>query len=153
MNTYYYIDKDGYQAGPVDGELLKQYGVGSSSFVWCEGMPKWQKVSEVSELKSIFCVAPPPFHIEQQYTPPIKQKDAKCPENHLVWAILSTVLCCWPLGIPAIIYASKVDILWNLGDEEGARKKAEQAETWSLIATVGGVFAGIIVFMCTLLTT
>lgn len=53
----------------------------------------------------------------------------------------------------SIIYASKVDILWNLGDEEGARKKAEQAETWSLIATVGGVFAGIIVFMCTLLTT
>ena len=37
------------------------------------------------------------------------------PDNYLVWAILSTVFCCLPLGIVAIVKASKVDALWAQG--------------------------------------
>ena len=37
------------------------------------------------------------------------------PDNNLVWAILSTVLCCMPLGIVAIIKATSVDTLWTAG--------------------------------------
>lgn len=31
------------------------------------------------------------------------------PDNNLVWAILSTVLCCLPLGIVAIIKSTQVN--------------------------------------------
>ena len=41
------------------------------------------------------------------------------PDNFLPWAIVSTVLCCLPFGIVAIVYASKVDTLWY------AQKQAE----------------------------
>ena len=28
------------------------------------------------------------------------------PDSHLTWAIISTLLCCWPFGIPAIVNAA-----------------------------------------------
>ena len=38
------------------------------------------------------------------------------PNNHLAWAILSTIFCCLPLGIVSIVYSSKVDGLYNAGE-------------------------------------
>lgn len=35
-------------------------------------------------------------------------QDKPCPETHLTKAILLTIFCCWPLGIPAIVNASGV---------------------------------------------
>ena len=31
------------------------------------------------------------------------------PPNHLVWAILSTLFCCLPLGIASIVFAAQVN--------------------------------------------
>jgi uncharacterized membrane protein YjgN (DUF898 family) len=59
------------------------------------------------------------------------------PDNQLVWAILSTVLCCLPLGIISIIKATKVNELWAQGDYEGAKKAASDAKKfaiWSAVA-------------------
>ena len=53
------------------------------------------------------------------------------PENNLAWAIVSTLLCCWPLGIPAIINAAKVDRLWANGYREEAIEAANNAKTWA----------------------
>lgn len=53
------------------------------------------------------------------------------PDNYLVWAILSTVLCCLPLGIVAIIKATQVDTLWAQGDYEGAVQAARDAKRWT----------------------
>lgn len=58
------------------------------------------------------------------------------PENYLIWAILSTVLCCMPLGIVSIIKASNVNTKWYLGDYEGARKDAEEAKKWAIWSAV-----------------
>ena len=64
------------------------------------------------------------------------------PDNNLVWAILSTLFCCLPFGIVAIVYAAKVDGLWNSGDQDGARDAAEKAKKYSLWgAILGGAFA------------
>lgn len=63
------------------------------------------------------------------------------PENNLVWAILCTVLCCMPLGIVAIIKATKVNTLWYQGDLEGAHKAAADAKKYSIWgAVIVGVF-------------
>jgi hypothetical protein len=61
------------------------------------------------------------------------------PDNNLVMAIIVTVLCCLPLGIVAIINASKVDSLWTEGKHEEARAMAAKAKQWSIYAVIVGV--------------
>ena len=39
-----------------------------------------------------------------------------CPPTNMVWAIISTILCCIPLGIVAIVYANKVSKKYYEGD-------------------------------------
>ncbi|MFV8381405.1 CD225/dispanin family protein [Corynebacterium hindlerae] len=61
------------------------------------------------------------------------------PQNYLVWAILTTVLCCTPLGIVSIVYASRVNGKWDQGDRQGAVASAEKAKLWAIIAAVLGI--------------
>ncbi|WP_067971078.1 CD225/dispanin family protein [Nocardiopsis trehalosi] len=55
------------------------------------------------------------------------------PSNWMVGAVLS-ILCCWPLAIPAIVFAAKVNSAWNAGDYAGAEDAAKKAKMFSLIA-------------------
>lgn len=73
---------------------------------------------------------------EQQYSYAYK------PNTNLVWAILSTLFCCLPLGIVAIVKASQVDTLWFCGKYSEAIAAAESAKKWSIIAAVVGVLFG-----------
>ena len=73
------------------------------------------------------------------------------PDNNMVWAILSTVLCCLPLGVVAIIKASKVEQLWYQGFHAEAQKAADEAKNWAIWSAVsvaiGLVLYFIIVFI------
>lgn len=73
------------------------------------------------------------------------------PDSYLVWSILSTVLCCMPFGIAAIVYSTKVDSLWNSGDELGAQDASKKAKMWMLIAVGCGVLAYIIIVILSML--
>ena len=42
------------------------------------------------------------------------------PDNNLVWAILSTLFCCLPLGIVSIVKAASVNSLWAQGQYDQA---------------------------------
>lgn len=70
-------------------------------------------------------------------TPP--QPPTSKPDNFLVWAILSTICCCVPFGIPSIVYATKVDSLWAAGDYEGSREAAGKAKKWFWLAFAFGL--------------
>lgn len=143
MKNYFYIDKNGQQAGPVSEDSLKQHGVVADTLVWCEGMSEWKKANEIAELKYLF--ATPPSYKEINQTPSaVNTNDEQCPDNYLVWAILSTILCCWPLGIPAIVNATKVEKLWNLGNKTEAKQRSEKAKMWCFISLGGGVLSVII---------
>ena len=63
--------------------------------------------------------------------------------NNLVWAILTTLFCCLPLGIVSIVHAAKVNSLLAAGDVTGAREAADKAKKWAIYAAV----AGIVVFV------
>jgi uncharacterized membrane protein YvbJ len=64
------------------------------------------------------------------------------PANHLVWAILSTLLCCLPAGVVSIVYAAKVDTLYNAGNYDAAAEASKNAKTWAIVsAAVGFVFS------------
>jgi len=59
------------------------------------------------------------------------------PPNYLVWSILSTVLCCLPLGVVSIVFSTQVNSKWALGDVAGAQEasaKAKKFAIWSAIA-------------------
>ncbi|GED96978.1 CD225/dispanin family protein [Gordonia crocea] len=66
------------------------------------------------------------------------------PDNNLVWAILSTVLCCLPLGIVAIIKSTSVSKLWAQGDVAGAQKAAEDAKKFAIWGAIAGVIVLVI---------
>lgn len=69
------------------------------------------------------------------------------PENYLVWAILATVLCCWPLGIVSIINATKVDSLWAAGDQAGSLKASENTKKWAIITAASGAVVAAVYFI------
>ncbi|OBA59216.1 hypothetical protein A5647_17995 [Mycobacterium sp. 1100029.7] len=80
---------------------------------------------------------PPPGYPPQQ--PPAGQ----APNNYLVWSILTTLFCCLPLGIVAIVKSSQVNGLWAQGqyaEAQAAANSAKKFATWSAIA-------GVIVFV------
>ena len=59
------------------------------------------------------------------------------PDNYLAWSILTTVLCCLPLGIIAIIKSSKVDTLWAEGLHDKAIQTAQEAKKWCIFGVAG----------------
>jgi hypothetical protein len=54
--------------------------------------------------------------------------------NYLVFAILATVLCCLPAGIPAIVYAAQVNGKLQAGDIAGAQAASNNAKMWCWIS-------------------
>lgn len=163
MSEYYFIDAYGRQRGPIDESELLQAGITPQSSVWRPGMAAWTNACDVAELNYLFVqrmppmppvppvppVPPRPAYQAPAATPPSSEK---APSSYLPWAIASTVLCCVPLGIVAIYFASKVDSLWRDGDRAGALSNAEKAKMWTIISAVAGIVAGIIAFFISFLS-
>lgn len=88
---------------------------------------------------------------QQYYQPNYAQGQRPMkPDNYLVWAILCTILCCLPLGIVSIVYASKVDNLYAAGDYFGAQdasNKAKNFAMWGAIIAVVGIILYILIIV------
>jgi hypothetical protein len=54
--------------------------------------------------------------------------------NYLPWAIASTLCCCMPAGVAAIVYAAKVDGKLASGDYQGAVEASNNAKLWSWVS-------------------
>lgn len=68
----------------------------------------------------------------------------KIPDSYLVWAILTTLFCCLPTGIYAIIKATKVESLWLQGRYAESLQASNDAKRWSIIGAIIGVVIGFI---------
>jgi Interferon-induced transmembrane protein len=66
------------------------------------------------------------------------------PDNNVVWAILSTILCCLPLGVVAIIKSMQVNTLWAQGQYDAARASADDALKFSRWAAIAGIIVGVL---------
>ena len=75
------------------------------------------------------------------------------PDNFLVWAILTTVFCCLPTGIVAIVYANKVDTLWFAKRYDEAELAAKNARLWTFVSVGVGVVWCMITFLFVLITS
>ncbi|WP_203047803.1 CD225/dispanin family protein [Pimelobacter simplex] len=61
------------------------------------------------------------------------------PNNNLVWAILTTLFCCLPLGVASIVFAAQVNGKWAAGDVAGANESAEKAKKFAIWSAIAGV--------------
>jgi predicted secreted protein len=61
-----------------------------------------------------------------------------------VWAILSTLFCCLPLGIASIVFAAQVNSKFAAGDVAGAQDSSEKARKFALWATIAGVVIAVL---------
>jgi hypothetical protein len=71
--------------------------------------------------------------MSQNWTPPPAAGGSATVPNNMVLAIIS-IFCCWPLAIPAIIFASQVNQKVAAGDMAGAQDASKKAKTFSYIA-------------------
>lgn len=62
---------------------------------------------------------------------------------YLVLAIFSTVCCCLPFGIAAIIYAVKINNASVSGNYREAQSAARMAKIWIIAAIAGGVLLNV----------
>jgi hypothetical protein len=58
--------------------------------------------------------------------------------THLVGAILTTLFCCQPFGIVAIVFAALAESKKSSGDGRGAMDLAAKANTWMIVALACG---------------
>lgn len=155
----WYYSKNGVQLGPIsEGEIRGKIASGEilvTDLVWRDGMRDWLPAAKVPELSGAFSnqsssmgSAPvlgdsqvSPYSTPPTISPPMaKGRDVP---NYLWQSIVVTIFCCWPFGIPAIVYAAKVDSLKSRGDIEGAMAASASAKMWCIVSA--GVVIGAIV--------
>ncbi|MER5453465.1 CD225/dispanin family protein [Micromonospora sp. NPDC002389] len=68
-------------------------------------------------------------------------------DNNMTMSIVAIFLF-WPLAIPAIINASKVNQLLQQGDHAGAQAASAESKKWSKWAIIVGVAWLVIVLLC-----
>src|ERR1051325_3209443 len=71
--------------------------------------------------------------MSQNWTPPPPPGGSATVPNYLVPAIIS-IFCCWPMAIPAIIFATQVNGKVAAGDIQGAQDASKKAKMFSFIA-------------------
>ena len=67
--------------------------------------------------------------------------------TYLAQSILVTLLCCLPLGIPAIVYAAQVNGKIQIGDTEGAMESSRKAKMWCWWSFGIGIVVSILWFV------
>ncbi|MBB5871579.1 hypothetical protein F4553_004958 [Allocatelliglobosispora scoriae] len=68
-------------------------------------------------------------------------------DNNMTMSIIAIFLF-WPLAIPAIINASKVNPLLAAGDFAGAQNAATESKKWSKLALIVGISWYVLVCIC-----
>jgi Interferon-induced transmembrane protein len=86
---------------------------------------------------------PPPPPAAPDYSQPAGAGGTP-PPNYLVWAILSTVLCCLPLGIASIVFAAQVNGKYQSGDIAGAQESSRKAKQFAIWSAVAGLVVAVL---------
>jgi hypothetical protein len=91
--------------------------------------------------------APPPPGPPPEFAPaPYGAAAIAKPPTYLPWAIASTILCCLPLGVAAIVFANQVNVKYAAGDHAGAVEASRKARNFAIAAAVIGVIGGVLYF-------
>jgi len=86
----------------------------------------------------------PPLQATGVVLPPGTPAPGYSVPNYLVFAILTTVFCCLPTGIPAIVYAAQVNGKLQAGDLAGAQAASRNAKIWCWVSFGLGLSVGLL---------
>ena len=145
----WYYAKGGSQHGPVSTEELQAKitagEVLASDLVWRDGMKDWLPLVEVGDFANYLpgaaagaaasagSAAVSPYRAPAG--PPSAAPGYGMPVPNYLWqSIVVTILCCWAFGIPAIVYAAKVDGLVARGQYAEAQEASKNAKMWAWIS-------------------
>lgn len=149
LPLYYYLNEQQEPVGPVTLEtidaLVSSGRLPASVFVARAGDSEWVPYSAWRAAASAPTATPAPGQAR-----PVARKSragapslaalpvtsiAPCtmpkPATNMVWAILSTIFCCLPLGIVAIVKAASVDSHYYAGRYLEAIQASRSAANWS----------------------
>ena len=142
---YKVIGVDGKEYGPVSAEQLREWiaagRANGQSLVQADGAEGWKPLAQLPEFAALL---PPPT--PTAFTPPTVSPGMAAP-NYLLPAILTTLCCCLPFGVPAIVYAAQVNSKLAAGDLVGATQASAKARMWCWIAFGAGVLSNVIVIL------
>jgi len=146
MERYYFIVQNEQQSGPFAVEQLKGMPLTRDTKIWYQGLEGWKMIWELPELTEIQSLLHPLIG-NSQWQPlegasGVEKPEA--PKTYLTEAILATILCCWPLGIPAIVNAAKVEGRYDRGDYEGAEEASHQAKQYMQYGFWAGLIIGVV---------
>lgn len=174
MAGWYYIEQ-GQQCGPLtDDELRERVAAGTlrpEDYVWTEGMADWVPASQIQGLQWPGSATPPPPPPQHRPAPefggtptgdlnlprgglsPVSAQEieratsapANVP-NYLIPSILSTICCCLPGGIIAIIYSAMASSAQARGDYSTALRHAATAKLWIMISVGFGLVCVVLSF-------
>jgi hypothetical protein len=84
----------------------------------------------------------PIYEPQPQSQPTSPRPTGPKPKSFLALSILATIFCCLPFGIPAIVFAAKVDNLWAAGLYAEAEEASRKAKVWTIVSIITGVVLG-----------
>ena len=113
--------------------------VGNGSFCTNCGAPVPPPAADPQPQQQYYNPQPDPQPQYQQTQQAQQVNIGTKPKSHLALSILVTILCCWPFGIPAIVYSAKVNNRWNEGDAAGAQDASKKAMTWIIVSAILGI--------------
>ena len=149
----YYIYRNDRQEGPYEAQTIINMRLSSDTYVWNETMSDWQPISSVPELQPQPAPAPaypsygqPSYGQQPNYGQPnygpspayaVNQgQQPPQPSSHMALAIITTLMCCLPTGIVAIMKSSKVDSLYFAGRYDEAVDASKSSMNWSIAGIV-----------------
>ncbi|HYW74805.1 MAG TPA: CD225/dispanin family protein [Pyrinomonadaceae bacterium] len=81
--------------------------------------------------------------MSQSWTPPPAGGGSEPIPNYLVPAIIA-IFCCWPLAIPAIIFATQVNSNVAAGNIAAAQEASAKAKKFMKLAFIVGVICWVL---------
>ena len=147
MSQYIIIGGDGREYGPKEEAEVREW-------VQQGRLNALSQIKEVGEDEWGSLGSRPEFSAQQSDTPtapPLPAGPSAPPTyqipTYLAQSIIVTLCCCLPVGIPAIVYASRIDNLMRMGQYAEAQECSRKAKMWCWISFGIGIPANIIVFI------
>ncbi|MCB1206807.1 MAG: CD225/dispanin family protein [Verrucomicrobiae bacterium] len=155
----WYYANNGQQAGPVSqeqlGELYRNGTVKPFDLVWNETMTEWTPIGKVDAFASAAPASPvlepapaqPAAAAPESESPPVLAAAVAPspavsgqaePPTYLWQSIVVMLLCCLPLGIPALVFSTKVKPAYLSGDYNAALEASKKAKLFCILALVIG---------------
>lgn len=132
----YWVIINDTRKGPLTIEQLNELSLTEDTPIWYAGLNEWTTIDKVPE---VLALIQNKAQSTQTTSNNITFTKEKCPPTYMVWAVLSTLCCCLPLGVVAIIFSSQVAPKYRSGDYEGAKKASERAALWVILSFVLGL--------------